>query len=100
MKKNKIDYLNTKVSVDGTGKVVNLTQQMNKESFANRPLISRIELTDARIDSNLNRPRNETYETDQCEYVGVILRVSNYTHTAAEEKRDNVNRKHRGNITG
>jgi cell division FtsZ-interacting protein ZapD len=98
MKKDKNDNSNTGVSVDGTGRVVNLVKQMNKESFANKVIIRVPALTDARIDSILNRPKTETYELNEGENIGVTLRTSNYTHTAAEKKRDNANRKHRGNI--
>ncbi len=97
MKEN--ENSNTRVTVDSTGKVVNLTKQMYKESFANKEIIFASTLTDAREDSILSRPKTETYELNEGNNIGVTLRVSNYTHAKAEEKRDIANRKNREKIT-
>jgi hypothetical protein len=50
---------------------------------------------DTRKDSIIDRPRTETYESGKDENAGDKIKRENYTHTAEEEKRDEINRKKR-----
>lgn len=50
-------------------------------------------LNDNRNDSILDRPKTETYETNEGDNVGGTIRKDNYRHTSDEKKRDDINRK-------
>lgn len=48
---------------------------------------------ETREDSILNRPKTETYETNQGENVGAVIKNDNNTHSIHEKDRDDMNRK-------
>ncbi|MEO8513840.1 MAG: hypothetical protein ABI543_09790 [Ignavibacteria bacterium] len=79
---------------DRAGKINDLdTEEKNSQPKNTETKIT--EARETREDSILDRPKTETYETNQGEDVGSVVRKDNYTHTEEEKKRDEMNRKNR-----
>lgn len=85
--KQKVDEVSGKINIDDE-KSSNDSSALDTETKVK-------EAKDAREDSILNRPKTETYQTNDGEDMGAQLKKENYTHTEEERKRDEMNRKNR-----